>query len=370
LIKVLESASGWESTNSKVKSQPSAKKTVLLLHMDSVTQIVLGAAVGEAVLGTKEGRKGAFWGAVLGTIPDLDVLVYPFIDPVSQLAAHRAASHSIIVAAIAAPFVGWMLKRLYKKGEAKRRHWILMAFLAFATHIGIDLLTVYGTQVLWPISTFPFSYDSIFIIDPFYTVPLALGLLVSLLVKRKSKLRTVANYVGLIVSSGYLTWGLSAKLLAEGAFRQGYASEQYQVERLMTAPSALNTFLWMGVGLRGDSLSVGLYSVFDRKPPFRFTSVPRNSQLLEGHFEDRAVKRLMWFSKGWYGVEEDSLGLIYSDYRFGRNDGWLMDDGEPVFQFRLVPDSTGVYHTFENVRPEFGDPIGMLKRVAERAKGK
>ena len=338
--------------------------------MDSITQIVLGAAVGEAVLGTKEGRKGAFWGAVLGTIPDLDVLVYPFVDPVTQLAVHRAASHSIIIAALAAPFVGWLLKRVHKKGEAKLRHWILMVFLTFATHIGIDLLTIYGTQALWPFNTFPYSFDSIFIIDPFYTLPLSLGLLFSLLAKRKSRLRTVSNYVGLIVSSAYLTWGISAKLLAEGAFRQGYASQQYQVERLMTAPTPLNSFLWMGVGFRGDSLSVGLYSVLDRRPPSRFLSVPRNSWLLEGHFEDRAVKRLLWFSKGWYGVEEDSLGLIYSDYRFGRNDSWLTDGGEPIFRFRLVPDSTGVYHTFVNERPEIGDPVGMMKLVVERAKGK
>ena len=42
--------------------------------MDSLTQIVLGAAVGEFVLGRKVGNKAILWGAVAGTIPDLDVL--------------------------------------------------------------------------------------------------------------------------------------------------------------------------------------------------------------------------------------------------------------------------------------------------------
>jgi len=42
--------------------------------MDSLTQIVLGAAVGEAVLGKKVGNKAMLYGAIAGTIPDLDVV--------------------------------------------------------------------------------------------------------------------------------------------------------------------------------------------------------------------------------------------------------------------------------------------------------
>ncbi len=42
--------------------------------MDSITQAVLGATVGEAVLGKKTGAKAAGLGAIIGTIPDLDVL--------------------------------------------------------------------------------------------------------------------------------------------------------------------------------------------------------------------------------------------------------------------------------------------------------
>ena len=43
--------------------------------MDSLTQVVLGSAVGYAVLGNKIGRKAALWGAALGTLPDLDVFI-------------------------------------------------------------------------------------------------------------------------------------------------------------------------------------------------------------------------------------------------------------------------------------------------------
>ena len=43
--------------------------------MDSLTQIILGAACGEAVLGKKIGNKALLFGAIGGTIPDLDVFV-------------------------------------------------------------------------------------------------------------------------------------------------------------------------------------------------------------------------------------------------------------------------------------------------------
>ena len=41
--------------------------------MDSFTQVALGAAVGEAVLGRKVGNKAPLWGAVTALIPDMDV---------------------------------------------------------------------------------------------------------------------------------------------------------------------------------------------------------------------------------------------------------------------------------------------------------
>ena len=78
--------------------------------MDSLTQIVLGAAVGEAVLGRKVGNKAILYGAIAGTIPDLDIFASYFTDTVSALAIHRGFTHSILFSVLFAPvFVGWCL---------------------------------------------------------------------------------------------------------------------------------------------------------------------------------------------------------------------------------------------------------------------
>ena len=95
--------------------------------MDSVSQIVLGAAVGEAVLGKKLGNKAMFWGALGGTIPDLDIITKPLMSEVESLAFHRGISHSIVFAILGGLLFGWLWYRLYQSDYSKQ---ILQAILS------------------------------------------------------------------------------------------------------------------------------------------------------------------------------------------------------------------------------------------------
>lgn len=69
--------------------------------MDSLTQIVLGAACGEAAAGRKLGNRAILWGAVGGTLPDLDVFAAFFTDEIGSTAFHRGFMHSFLFAALA-----------------------------------------------------------------------------------------------------------------------------------------------------------------------------------------------------------------------------------------------------------------------------
>ena len=82
--------------------------------MDSLTQIILGASVAEAVAGKKMGNKAALYGAIAGTIPDLDVFLRFFYHPVETVLLHRGFSHSILFALIVSPVLAWLLFHLYK----------------------------------------------------------------------------------------------------------------------------------------------------------------------------------------------------------------------------------------------------------------
>ena len=115
--------------------------------MDSLTQIVLGAAVGEAVLGKKVGNKAMLYGAIAGTIPDLDVLARYFVDTVTATEWHRGFSHSIFFSVLFAPIFGWLIFRLERKREASFKDWSWLMFWGLFTHPILDAFTTWGTQL-------------------------------------------------------------------------------------------------------------------------------------------------------------------------------------------------------------------------------
>ncbi|HOY73332.1 MAG TPA: metal-dependent hydrolase, partial [Tenuifilaceae bacterium] len=78
--------------------------------MDSLTHIVLGAVVGEAAVGKKMGNKALVYGAIAGSLPDFDVFVARFFDPVDALFVHRGFSHSLFLLVILAPLAAYAVK--------------------------------------------------------------------------------------------------------------------------------------------------------------------------------------------------------------------------------------------------------------------
>ena len=116
--------------------------------MDSLTQIVLGAAVGEAGLGKKIGNKAMVLGAIAGSIPDFDVAAGFFIDTVSALEIHRGFTHSIVFAIVIGLLFAWLLALWDKRATLKQWWWFW--FLAFVTHPLLDAHTTWGTQLFWP----------------------------------------------------------------------------------------------------------------------------------------------------------------------------------------------------------------------------
>lgn len=81
--------------------------------MDSLSQIVLGAAVGEVCLGKRIGNRAMLWGAIAGTIPDLDVISNLWLTPLEGLVAHRGITHSIFFAVGFSFLIAWLVKRYY-----------------------------------------------------------------------------------------------------------------------------------------------------------------------------------------------------------------------------------------------------------------
>lgn len=341
--------------------------------MDTLTQITLGAAVGEVCLGRKIGNKAAVWGAVFGVVPDLDVFAGPFVTEVQELVIHRGISHSLFFSVIAAPLFGWLLYRWYinKRESVSWRSWSLMVFLALITHIFIDACTSYGTQVFQPFNNYSLSFNTIFIIDPFYSVPLAAGILTALFLRRESDTRRWANYLGLGISSFYMLSGFAIKTHVNSVFEQNFEEQQISVDRYMTTPMPFTEFLWVVYAQSGDTIHAGLYSVFDNDREVEFKEVPMNTSLMEPYKDDLPVERVLWFSHGYFAAEQEHGGLYVHDLRFGRTDLWLTDDPVPyVWNFKLQfnEDSSRVT-SFNQQEPSFNFSGSLFGKLTDRILG-
>lgn len=327
--------------------------------MDSLTQIALGSAVGYAVMGNKVGRKAAIYGAVLGTLPDLDVFIN-FGGPVEDFTFHRSFSHSFLMQLLISPLLAWLFVKSHPKTSVYKTAWFYFSFLTLSTHALLDSFTVYGTQFFWPISEYPFGFSTLFIIDPLYTIPLLVPLIAYMLPNLSSLSRMRCTQYGLALSCLYLCWSLGAKWHIDTINHKAFASMDLQSNRYVSTPAPLTTLLWRSVLVSDTQYYEVFTSIFDAPNDVSIQAYPRYPNLLVPVQDEWGVKRLQWFTKGIYSVKQDDDGnIVFSDLRMGLQ-------GAYVFSFVVAKphENTLKVADFEHLS-ERGD-ISQLKQIWER----
>lgn len=284
--------------------------------MDSITQIALGAATCALVV-RQPLRRAMVYGAVLGTLPDLDVLVLGHLDPVEQFVRHRSFSHSLPVMTLAAWPLAWLIRRLDPAlRDVQPARWAAAVWLALVTHALLDAFTVYGTQLWWPLAGAPVSWASVFIIDPLYTLPLLVALV---LAWRGPPARVgVRLGVGLLVAQAYLAWGVAAQQHVRAQVAAIEAARGTDVEALLVTPAPFTSLLWRVLVRTPDGHREGWYSLL-RDDPSHFQPVPI---VPDGAGEEAvasvaALETLEWFSHGYLMRFEVDGRLRVADLRMG-----------------------------------------------------
>jgi inner membrane protein len=304
--------------------------------------------------------KSALWGALAGTLPDLDALI-DHGDALLNMVLHRAESHSLFFLSLAAPLLAWIAAR----GHHFLRWWLAL-WLVLITHPLLDTMTIYGTQLLLPFSDYPFGLGSMFIMDPAYTLPLIIGVLAAWRVKDAARgLRW--NLFGLMFSALYLGWSLVAQHLVEQQARASLRENGVLAQRVLVTPAPLQTLLWRVVAIPDDSTDPEFHetyvSVLDGKRPLRWAAHARGSDLLAKHAAASPVARLSAFTHGFVKAAVSPDGqLRITDLRMGQEPDY-------VFNFDLGPiDAVGqTPATSHSSRP----PIGpALRWIGERMFGK
>lgn len=293
--------------------------------MDSVSQIALGAAVGVAVMGRRTALwKAAAWGAVAGTLPDLDVLI-DYGDPVLNMVRHRAETHAPFwLTLFSLPFAA-AVARLHGEWALWRRWWLAL-WLALVTHPLLDAFTVYGTQLGLPFTDHPFAVGSVFIIDPVYTLPLLVGTGIALATARNGGGSLRANAAGLALSTAYLAWGVAVQAHVQRVATESLAAQGLAADRVLVTPTAFNSIAWRVVVMQREHYLEGFYSLLDAHRTIGFDRFDRGAALeaeLRAQHHVEALDRIAAFSKGFYALRQDGHRLLVSDLRMGQEPAYV-----------------------------------------------
>lgn len=336
--------------------------------MDSISQFVLGAAIGEATLGTRLGKKAMLFGGLLGTLPDLDVLVH-YSDAVASFTYHRSWSHSLLVLGLASPIVAWLLYQAVpaswsvnaqrsdsRTNSPKYSHWLVFVFLVLITHPLLDGFTVYGTQLFWPLSTDPIAWGSVFIIDPLYTVPLIISLVVAFRYRNWAR---SAALIGLVVSTVYLTIAMASQRHAGVVAIKSLEEQNLSTANVLVAPAPLSV-LWRIVAMDGDTYHEGFYSIFDQNKKIRFASYQSHRAIIDRNMNHWPIARLDWFTKGFIAASRENDQLVISDLRMGVEASY-------VFRFLMGSWSSTGFIGEQSVLMPLQMDTERIGRIVERA---
>ena len=326
--------------------------------MDSLTQIALGIATADLCAGKQLGRKTFVYGAILGTLPDLDVVVGMLLEPVDAVAIHRGFSHSLVFFLLLSPVAGQVIAKI-ENGKISFRSAYFMVLCCLATHVLLDIFTSWGTQVFWPLP-YKLALKTIFVIDTLYTIPLVISLIIAY---RKPKAIARRKYVtrGLYISSAYLVLTSCLKLYSTQQFKNALAMQNVDYKELIVKPTAFNCIVWNANVALDDAYLLGDFSIFDTKP-IRFDIYHKNNDLasrLDGNKDFETLKKV---SEGWYIITKDNDNYYFNDLRFGLLNA---DPANPQFAFSYVfKDNNGKLKACE-VAKQKRDGKVLLKNYPE-----
>ena len=131
--------------------------------------------------------------------PDLDI-VFALAGPIPYLELHRGPTHSLVLLPFWAFLYSWVLAKILREKRGWRALYGITA-MGLALHIAGDLITSFGTQILWPFSTWRAAIGTTFILDPWFTGIIVAGLLSCFFLKTRRSpaiggLALLAAYVG------------------------------------------------------------------------------------------------------------------------------------------------------------------------------
>lgn len=309
--------------------------------MDPLTQGLLGASLAQSASRQRELRVAGVLGLLAAMSPDLDVLIRSSSDPLLFLTFHRQFTHSLLFIPLGSVVCALVLHPLIGKrvGFSFRRSWLYCA-LGYASHALLDACTSYGTQLLWPLTDTRFAWNILSVIDPSFTLPIAILLLIA--ASRRSLWLARAALVWALV---YPTLGLIQRERAEAIGWQIAQQRQHSPHKIEVKPSFANLLLWKVVYQENERFYIDAVRVgFDQKiypgTSIKQLEASRDLPWLDLRSQQgQDLVRFGWFSDGYLALDPNHEWRVI-DVRYSLVPNQL----NPLWSIQLSPLASAEAH--------------------------
>lgn len=308
--------------------------------MDPLSQACLGASLSQSSIRDNSKQFSALLiGAMSGMAPDLDFLIRSADDPLLFLEFHRQFTHSLIFIPFGALICSLIFYPFFKRTLSFKLIY-LFSFLGFATHGLLDACTSYGTQLYWPFSNMRVAWNTVSIIDPFFTFPV-LGLIL-LAVFKKQVLYARLSFVYAVL---FLSLGLVQKYRAEQVINELTQQRGHQLERLQAKPSFANRHVWKLMYEYDGRYYVDAVKLLWDIKVFEGTSVAKLNVKRDFPWlnldsqQAKDIERFRWFSNDYLAVSANNANYII-DARYS----FLPNRVEPMWGIVLSDKNDNTKH--------------------------
>ena len=282
--------------------------------MDPLSQGTVGAAFAQSAANKNNIFKIGFIGFLAGLTPDLDVLIQSSTDPILSLEYHRQFTHSLFFIPFGSLIVALLIFPLVKRSMSLKTVYFA-SLLGYATHGLLDACTSYGTQLFWPFSNERVSWNNISIVDPLFTIPVLILVVIAIRTKKKIFSFFGIGWIIFYLSLGFVQYERALSAAIELANMRGH-----NAERLTLKPSFGNLILWKSIYQHKetfyvDAIRIAQSSTWCLGESIRaFDYQYHLPDLDEESQQKNDIERFRWFSQDYLGYDKEKN--IITDVRY------------------------------------------------------
>ncbi|TYB33591.1 MAG: metal-dependent hydrolase, partial [Flexistipes sinusarabici] len=280
--------------------------------MDPVTHFTSGVVLLKT-LGFKANTRSVVLFGSLALLPDIDNAISFFGTKADYLLYHRGFTHSVWGGLLLGILAAFILKNIFKN------RFLFFAITGVAimyTHIYLDYITSYGTQLLAPFSRHRFAMSSVFIIDPFYTLTLITLLIFALILKNRKTA---------IIVAAFLIFYPAANLGVKSFVR--FKVSKLTDNKVIVTTTVLTPLYWKVIIEDKDRYKVRDVKIYQKINPATFKSYKKfDKESTVYNFNNKFLKTYLWFvdypvivkAGGKYDFEIFDLKFIFNYNIFGK----------------------------------------------------